>query len=63
MENVTGVFFGEPNIESLSEALDRFRKSKFDPEVCREQARKFSFKKFEMRWRNIVDEVMTEVYG
>ena len=63
VENVTGVFFGEPNIESLSEALDRFRKSKFDPEVCREQARKFSFKKFEMRWRNIVDEVMTEVYG
>jgi glycosyltransferase involved in cell wall biosynthesis len=61
VENVTGVFFSEQNVESLSEAIVRFQKIKFDSEVCREHARKFSFNKFEKRWRSIVDEVITEV--
>ena len=46
-EGSTGVFFSEPMVESLMEAIDGFNPDAFDPKECKEQAEKFSQMRFE----------------
>lgn len=46
VENKTGVFFNEPTVESLSKAIRKFEKMKFNPEDCINQAKKFSKERF-----------------
>ena len=46
VENKTGVFFDEPTIESLSSAITKFEKMKFNSVDCMNQAKKFSKEKF-----------------
>jgi glycosyltransferase involved in cell wall biosynthesis len=41
LENQTGVFFNEQNVESLCEAIINFEKIKFDPELIRANAMRF----------------------
>lgn len=42
----TGEFFDKPNAESLMEVLQKFDSKKYDPEVCKKQAEKFSEERF-----------------
>jgi glycosyltransferase involved in cell wall biosynthesis len=46
VDGKTGVFFSEPNVESLTKAIKKFEKMKFKPEDCRRQAEKFSKERF-----------------
>ena len=46
IDGKTGVFFDKPTVESLSSAVKRFEKMKFDPEACISQAKKFSKERF-----------------
>src|SRR3989344_2548285 len=54
LENKTGLFFDEPIVESLTETLYGFEKTRFDPALCQEQAKKFSREKFEKRIKEII---------
>lgn len=46
IDGATGVFFDQQSCESLSQAVDKFQKLKFDSGVIRKQAEKFSSKQF-----------------
>jgi glycosyltransferase involved in cell wall biosynthesis len=41
LENQTGVFFNDQNVESLCDAIIRFEKMEFDPELIRANAMRF----------------------
>lgn len=42
----TGLFFGEQTISSLTEAVEKFERTNFDPHKCIENAAKFDFAHF-----------------
>lgn len=46
VENETGIFFSKQKPESLIKAINKFKKLKFHPQTCRENALKFSLEKF-----------------
>ncbi|MDO8658221.1 MAG: glycosyltransferase, partial [Candidatus Levybacteria bacterium] len=46
IENKTGIFFDEQNIESLQMAIEKFHNTDFSPEACREQAERFDIEVF-----------------
>ena len=43
----SGVFFKEQTPLSLKQAIEEFEKKKFNPDIIRKQAEKFSKEKFE----------------
>ena len=52
----TGLFFDEPTVDSLSQALQRFETFFYRPEDCLVQARKFSKERFQKEFREFVEE-------
>lgn len=63
VQEATGVFFGEPTVESLTQALSRFKdiyQYSIKPEDCRRQAKKFSQAVFR---RKITEFVRAKYYG
>jgi glycosyltransferase involved in cell wall biosynthesis len=58
VEGKTGVFFKEPNSDSLIDAVKRFEKSKITPQDCIKQAEKFSKERF---IRNIKEFVNSKI--
>jgi len=60
VDGVTGVFFHEPTVAALNEALDRFEADagRFEPAAIARHAGKFSAYAFERRIREIVEEEM-----
>jgi len=56
----TGVFFDEPSVPSLIDAVERFEASfdRFQPEVARENAERFGRKQFKARISAAVDRAM-----
>jgi len=56
IEGKTGIFFGEPTVESLVKALSDFRVGDFGPDTCKEQAAKFSKERFREEFRRFVEE-------
>lgn len=56
VENKTGVFFDEPSVESLSDAIRRFEKIKFSDTECRAQAKKFSKERFKKEMLQFVNQ-------
>ena len=56
VEGKTGLFFNEPTVESLSEAVRKFERMKFDPQDCIDQAKKFSKERFQTEIRRFVEE-------
>ena len=46
IEGKTGVFFDEPEVDSLVKAIKRFEKMKIKPQDCINQAKKFSKERF-----------------
>ena len=57
LPGVTGEFFEEQSVESLIKVLTRFNPGDYDYDICVNQARKFSKKKFVSEIKNFVDGV------
>ncbi len=60
-EGVTGIFFKEQTVESLSDAIERFEtlnqvQGKFDPEAIREHAKKFDVERFKEKIKTFISE-------
>jgi len=56
IENQTGLFFKEQTPSSLIEAVDRFEKMEFDPEVIRQSALRFDEALFKKKFRQFVED-------
>lgn len=54
VEGKTGVFFDSPTTSSLIRAIEKFEKTRIDPEECKKQARKFSREVFEREIKSFV---------
>jgi glycosyltransferase involved in cell wall biosynthesis len=57
IDGKTGIFYDENSPESLNKALDKYEKTKIDPNDCVQQAEKFSEKEFDRKIREIVNKV------
>ena len=55
VEGKTGLFFDEPTVENLSEAIKKFEKMKFGPEDCIAQAKKFSKERFKKEMLQFIE--------
>lgn len=49
VEDVTGVFFDDPTVESLMDGVQRFTQQRFDPTVIRAHARRFDRAEFQQQ--------------
>ncbi len=56
VEGKTGLFFDEQTGEAIIETVKNFDPEKFPPEVCREQAEKFSKEEFKKKFKFFVEE-------
>lgn len=56
VENKTGVFFQEQTSQKIKEAIINFENIKFDPQIIREHAMKFSKQRFENEMKDFVEE-------
>lgn len=56
VDGKTGVFFKDPNTESLVNAIKQFEKMKIDPKNCFKQAEKFSKERFKKEIEKFVNE-------
>lgn len=57
-EGQTGEFFDELTPQALTAKLKTFQVSKYKPEICRRQAKKFSKEKFEQKMKKFVNSKM-----
>jgi len=55
IDGKTGVFFNEPSVESLLNAIKRFEKMKIDPKDCIDQAQKFSKERFKKEIKDFIN--------
>lgn len=55
-EGMTGVFFKEQTVESLSDAIGQFEKMKFDSNAIRNHAKQFDVENFKEKIKNFIDE-------
>lgn len=62
IDGKTGVFFKEPTVEHLVEAVQRFRKIDFDPFTIRDHADKFSKERFQKEFKLFVDHNIEAFY-
>jgi glycosyltransferase involved in cell wall biosynthesis len=59
VEDVTGVFFDEPAVEQLCEAVLRLKERRWDPGTIRAHAEQFGIDEFGQRFRAFVETGMT----
>ena len=57
-DGLTGVFFSEQSVESLTEAIERFERGSFDPTACRANAEPFAVERYERELFGYVEGVM-----
>ncbi|PJG83505.1 glycosyltransferase family 4 protein [Caviibacterium pharyngocola] len=57
INNVTGVYFNEQNVESLLTALNKFNQNQdgFEPQIVRENALRFSVERFETEIKQYIE--------
>jgi len=55
-DGVTGIFFGEQTVQSLTEAVHRFEGMTFDPQACRANAVRFAPERFRQEFSAFVDQ-------
>ena len=62
VEGVTGVFFAEPTVASLEDAIARFYEieDQFDADIIHERAEQFSTQDFRKGFRKLVDKFMSK---
>jgi len=58
IDRVTGLFFDEQTPEALQEAVERFSKTAFHPELCRAQAERFGVERFCSGLRGAISELI-----
>jgi len=56
VDGLTGVFFNEQTVASLTEAINNFDNSKFNPEIIKQYAEKFSVVKFKNEIAKYIEE-------
>ena len=56
VEDETGVFFYEQTVEAVKDAVERFEKIEFNPDVIRKQAEKFSEERFRKELKAFIEE-------
>ena len=56
---VSGMFFGEQSVEAVCDAVNRFERERFEPELVREQAERFSVERFRTQLAEVLDEAWT----
>ncbi len=61
IDGVTGKFFREYSVSSLEVELKKWNSYSFNPEKCKQQARKFSFDVFEDNMMDLTDEILEKV--
>ncbi len=54
IDGKTGMFFNELTVESLADALTKFVNFRYNPDICRKQAEKFSLERFENEFNRAV---------
>jgi glycosyltransferase involved in cell wall biosynthesis len=54
-EGITGEFFDKQTPNSLKETLAKFKDSGYNSKLCRENAERFSFEKFENDFKRFID--------
>lgn len=61
----TGIFFDEPNADSLATAIEKFEKEsdKFTPQNCNEQTGKFTKAVFQIQFKQILEKSYKEYQG
>jgi len=59
-KGVTGIFFNEQTVESLSDAIERFEKHTFDPKQIRKHAEEFDVEKFKVKVKDFVKDKWIE---
>lgn len=55
-----GVFFNEQTVDSMIEAIDKFKKMKFDPETVSKSAERFSYINFQREFKKAINECIKE---
>ncbi|WP_337967937.1 glycosyltransferase family 4 protein [uncultured Flavobacterium sp.] len=60
VENETGVFFKEQNPQKIKEAIINFENIKFDPQIIREHAMKFSKQRFENEMKEFIEDKISK---
>ncbi len=55
VDGQTGLFFSEQSPKSLLEALERFERMEFDPNLARAQALRFSRERFKQEFRQLIE--------
>ena len=60
VDGETGVLINDTDIDTLKEAVERVKKTKWKKEVLQRQARKFSREVFEEKMKKVVNEIMRE---
>ncbi len=58
IEGTNGVFFSDQTPESVIQALEKFKKSAWDPVKIRETAQKYDTKKFQQKFMKIMEEFL-----
>jgi len=62
-ENQTGIFFRDQTVESLLEAIERFRKTSFSPQRIREHALKFDQSVFKSKIKAFIEKKIAEHFN
>jgi len=57
-ENVTGIFFNEQTVDSLFEALKKFRSEDYDPEIIRSHAQQFDKEIFKNKINEFINQCL-----
>ena len=61
--NVSGRFFHEQTVESLTEAIDESENQWFDADACRRNAERFSSERFRTQMKTFLEEKVPEVFA
>ena len=61
--NVTGRFFCEQTVDALTEAVEASETQRFDPEICRRHAERFSPERFRAQIKTFLAEKVPEVFA
>ena len=56
-EGMNGLFFDDPHEAVLADGIRRIREMKFDPEIIKQSAKKFSWQKFQLSFSNIINQI------
>lgn len=58
--SATGMFFDALTVESLKQALREFENRKFDPQVCRDRAKRFSKERFKTEIQLFISQIFRQ---